>query len=131
MHELPYNPTDYGSSEGPPLFPCRPTVKHRSHSLQRKAYICELAGSAAWLRSVRRIVRVIVAVAPFVCQIAASALFEPIVRAQTVSRLAAIDRFAKFIRALDLSSRCDGPDATHAWHLGRTQRSLRPRSRPV
>jgi soluble lytic murein transglycosylase-like protein len=97
MHELPYNPTDYGSSEGPPLFPCRPTVKHRSHGLQRKAYICELAGSAAWLRSVRRIVRVIVAVAPFVCQIAASALFEPSVRAQTVSRLAAIDRFAKFI----------------------------------
>jgi soluble lytic murein transglycosylase-like protein len=42
-------------------------------------------------------VRVIVAVAPFVWQIAASALFEPSVRAQTVSRLAAIDRFAKFI----------------------------------
>ena len=97
MHELPYNPTDCGSSERPPLFPCRPTVKHRSHSLQRKAYICELVGSAAWLRSLRRIVRVIVAVAPFVCQIAASALFEPSVRAQTVSRLAAIDRFAKFI----------------------------------
>ena len=58
MHELPYNPTDYGSSEGPPLFPCRPTVKHRSHSLQRKAYICVLAGSAVWLRSLRRTVRV-------------------------------------------------------------------------
>jgi hypothetical protein len=72
-------------------------VKHRSHSLQRKAYICELAGSAAWLRSLRRTVRVIVAVAPFVCQIAVSALFEPDVRAQTVSRLSAIDRFAKFI----------------------------------
>jgi hypothetical protein len=51
MHELPYNPTDYGSSE---LFPCRQTVKHRSHSLQRKACICELAGSAVWLRSLRR-----------------------------------------------------------------------------
>ncbi len=97
MHELPYNRTDYGSSKGPPLSPCRPTVKHRSHNLQRKAYICELAGSAAWLRSLRRIVRVIVAVAPFACQIAASALFEPSVRAQTVSRLAAIDRFVKFI----------------------------------
>ena len=83
MHELPYNSTDYGSSEGPPLFPCRPTVKHRSHSLQRKPYICELAGSAAWLCSLRRIVRVIVAVVPFVCQIAASALFEPSARAQT------------------------------------------------
>jgi hypothetical protein len=31
MHELPYNPTDHGFSKGPPLFPCRQTVKHRSH----------------------------------------------------------------------------------------------------
>src|SRR6185436_5855577 len=97
MHELPYKPPDYGSSEGTALFPCRPTVKHRSHSLQRKACSCELAGSAAWLRSLRRTEPVIVAVAPFVCQIAVSALFELSVRAQTVSRLAAIDRFAKFI----------------------------------
>jgi hypothetical protein len=65
-------------------------VKHRSHSLQRKAYICELAGSAAWLRSPRRPVRVIVAVAPFVRQIAVSALFEPSVRAQTVPQAASI-----------------------------------------
>jgi hypothetical protein len=57
MHELPYNPPDYGSSEGTALFPCRPTVKHGSH-LQRKAYICELAGSAVWLRSLRSTVRV-------------------------------------------------------------------------
>ena len=54
MHELPCDPPDYGCSEGPPLVPCRPTVKHRSHSLQRKAYICELAGSAVWLRSIQR-----------------------------------------------------------------------------
>ena len=57
MHELPYNPPDYGLSRGTPLFPFRPTEKHRSHSLQRKAFICELAGSicelagsAVWLR---------------------------------------------------------------------------------
>jgi hypothetical protein len=55
MHELPYSPTDDGSSKGPPFSPCRPTVRHRSHSLQRKAYVCELAGSAVWLRSIRRI----------------------------------------------------------------------------
>ena len=54
MHELPCKPPDYGSSEGPPLFPCRPTVRHRSHSLQRKAYVCELARPAVWLRSIRR-----------------------------------------------------------------------------
>ena len=57
MHELPYNPPDYGSSEGTALLPCRPTVKHGSR-LQRKAYICELAGSAVWLRSLRHNVRV-------------------------------------------------------------------------
>ena len=68
MHELPYNPPDYGLSRGTPLFPFRPTEKHRSHSLQRKAYICELAGSAVWLRSLRCTVRAIAAVAPFVCQ---------------------------------------------------------------
>ena len=51
MHELPYNRPDYGFSEGTPFFPCRPTVKHGFHSLQRKADICELAGSAVWLRS--------------------------------------------------------------------------------
>jgi hypothetical protein len=75
MHELPYNPPDCGLSRGTPLFPFRPTEKHRSHSLQRKALICELAGSAVWLRSLRYTVRAIVAVAPFVCQIAVSALF--------------------------------------------------------
>ena len=93
MHELPYSPTDYGSSEWPPLFPCGPTVKHRSHSLQRKAYICELAGSAVWLRSLRRTVRVIVTVAPSVCQVAVYVLFEPSVRAQTVSQSASIRNY--------------------------------------
>ena len=85
MHELPCDPPDYGCSEGPPLVPCRPTVKHRSHSLQRKAYICELAelGSVA---SFDPTYLVIVAVAPFVCQIAVSALFEPSMRAQTIER---------------------------------------------
>ena len=61
MHELPYNPPDYGLSRGTPLFPFRPTEKHRSHSLQRKPFICELAGSGVWLRSLRRTVRAIVA----------------------------------------------------------------------
>ena len=93
MHELPYNPPDYGLSRGTPLFPFRPTEKHRSHSLQRKAFICELAGSAVWLRSFRCTVRAIAAVAPFVCQIAVSALFMPSVRAQTVSQSASIRNY--------------------------------------
>ena len=60
MHELPYKPPDYGSSEGTSFFPCRPTVKHRSHSLQRKAWL----GRVGFV-SLRRTVRAIVAVAPF------------------------------------------------------------------
>ena len=93
MHELPHNPPDYGLSRGTPLFPFRPTEKHRSHSLQRKAFICELAGSAVWLHSLRCTVRAIAAVAPFVCQVAVSALFEPSVRAQTVSQAASIRNY--------------------------------------
>jgi len=54
MHELPYNPTDDGSSEGTSFFPCRQTAKHHSHSQQPKAYVCETVGSAVWLRSIRR-----------------------------------------------------------------------------
>jgi hypothetical protein len=103
MHEFPCKPPDYGLSRGTPLFPFRPTEKHRSHSLQRKAFICELAGSicelagsAVWLRSLRCTVRAIAAVAPFVCQIAVSALFMPSVRAQTVSQ----NRRADGIRAM-------------------------------
>jgi soluble lytic murein transglycosylase-like protein len=91
--------TDCDSSELALIFPYRSGLIDAEDSLglQREACICELAGSAAWVRSLRCVVRVVVAVAPFVCQIAVSALFEPSVRAQTVSRPAAIDRFAKFI----------------------------------
>ena len=43
MHEHPYKPPDHGSSEGTSLSPCRPTVKHCSHSLQRKAWLGRVA----------------------------------------------------------------------------------------
>ena len=43
MREFSYKPPDYGSSEGTSFFPCRPTVKHRSHSLQRKAWFGRVA----------------------------------------------------------------------------------------
>ena len=87
MHELPYKPPDYSSSEGTSLFPCRPTVKHRSHSLQRKAWLGRVASFRSdipcvlsW-RSRRSFV------------IAVSALFEPSVRAQTVSQAASIRNY--------------------------------------
>ena len=51
----------------------------------------------ARLRSLRPIARIIVAVAPFMCMIATSALFESSACAQTASRRVSIDRFAKFV----------------------------------
>jgi len=77
MHELPYKPPEYGSSERTSLFPSRPTVKHRSHSLQRKTWLGR--------RTERAIVR-----SRHSCVVAVSALFEPSVRAQTVSKEASI-----------------------------------------
>ncbi len=75
MHEFPYNPPDYGSSERDSTLSF-PAISEASFSrLQREAFICELAGSAARLRPLRRTVLVIVAVAPFVRQITVSALF--------------------------------------------------------
>ena len=108
MHEFPYNPPDYGLSRGTPLFPFRPTEKHRSHSLQRKAF-CELAGSAVWLRSLRCTVRAIAAVAPFVCQIAVSALFMPSVRAQTLSQIDVLMAYGRCLRPALYSSLRSSP----------------------
>jgi len=109
MHELPHNPPDYGLSRGTPLFPFRPTEKHRSHSLQRKAFICELAGSAVWLRSLRYTVRAIAAVAPFVCQVAVSALFMPSVRAQTLSQIDVLMAYGRCLRPALYSSLHSSP----------------------
>ena len=99
MHEPPHDSTDRTASEAAPIFPCRPCpkVRKRSPSLQRNGRIRELAESIAWQSSLRSIARVIVAIAPFMCLIAASTLFEPSVYAQTRSRPESIDRFAKFI----------------------------------
>jgi soluble lytic murein transglycosylase-like protein len=98
-HELRRNSTDYGFSEPPPIFPCRPclTVKNGSHCLQRKACIGDLEDSVAWLRSLRPIPRVIVVIVPLMCAIVASTLVESNDRAQTASPSSSTDRFAKFI----------------------------------
>ena len=109
MHELPYNPPDYGLSRGTPLFPFRPTEKHRSHSLQRKAFICELAGSAVWLRSLRCTVRAIAAVAPFMRQIAVSAFFMPSVRAPTLSQIGVLMAYGRCLRPALYSSLRSSP----------------------
>src|SRR5579863_4588595 len=48
-------------------------------------------------RSLQPIARIIVAVAPLLCMLATAALFESSACAQTASRPASIDRFAKFV----------------------------------
>ena len=56
-----------------------------------------IAGSAAWLGTLRTHMRVIAAIAPSMCEIAVSAFPEPRARAQTAARSEAVDRFAKLI----------------------------------
>jgi hypothetical protein len=109
MHELLYCPPDYGSLNGTPSFPFRPTEKHRSHSPQRKASSCELSRSAGWLGSLRCTVPAIVAVAPFVCRIAVSACFEPGVRAQTVSQTDVLTACGRCLRPALYSSLRSSP----------------------
>ena len=78
MHDILTPSTDCGFSEPSPIFPYRPGPKvgKRSAGLQRKSHARELPSSIAWLRSRRTIARIIVAIAPFVCQIAASTVFD-------------------------------------------------------
>lgn len=99
MHDIPALSNDSGSSEPPLILPCRPRpkIRKRSHGLQRNGHILELADSIAWLHSLRPITRVIVAIAPFICMIAASTLFQSSACAQIASRPQSIDRFAKII----------------------------------
>jgi soluble lytic murein transglycosylase-like protein len=90
---------DCSLSEPSPISPCRPGPKVNEHSssLQRKSCTRATADPIARLRSLRTVARVIVAIAPFVCQIAGSTLFELSARAQTATRSEAVDRFAKLI----------------------------------
>jgi soluble lytic murein transglycosylase-like protein len=83
----------------PPIFPSRltPKVGKHSRSLQRKSHAGPPVDPIASRRSLRTIARIILAIAPFMCQIASSTLLESSARAQTAERSDAVDRFAKFI----------------------------------
>jgi soluble lytic murein transglycosylase-like protein len=69
----------------------------RSVGLQRKRNARELPRSIARLRSRQAIARIIVAIAPIVCQIAVSTVFVPSASAQIATRSESVDRFAEFI----------------------------------
>src|SRR5258708_40181271 len=88
-----------GSAEPPSILPSRRclSIRKRSAGLQRKSHTRELPLSIAWLRSRLAIARVILAIAPFGCQIAGSTYFEATASAQTTGRSESIARFADFI----------------------------------
>jgi len=89
---------DYGSSERALIFPYRggPRDAERSRGLQRKCHIRALPGLIVQLRSRRIIARIAVAIAPFVCEMAALTAIESSARAQTSARSETVDRFTQF-----------------------------------
>lgn len=99
MHDTLTPPTDSGCSKLSPIIPCRPgpLTGERSVGLQRKRNARELPCSIARLPSRRAIARIIVAIAPIVCQIAVSTVFVQSAGAQSATRSKSVDRFAEFI----------------------------------
>jgi soluble lytic murein transglycosylase-like protein len=91
--------TDCSSSEHTLIFPYRGSLKNAecSRGLQHDSHTRAWARQIVPLRSPGAIVRIILAMAPLVCQTAASTAFELSARAQTATRYETIDRFAGFI----------------------------------
>ena len=91
--------TNCGSSPHALFFPYRDSLKHAecSRGLQGKCHIRTWAGQIVRLRSRGAIARIIVLIAPFVCQMATSTALEVSARTQTATRYETIDRFAGFI----------------------------------
>jgi soluble lytic murein transglycosylase-like protein len=99
MHDILTPPTDSGRAKLSPILPCRPGpfIGKCSVGLQRKRNAPELPRSLARLQLRRAIARIIVAIAPIVCQIAVSTVFVPSANAQIATRSESVDRFAEFI----------------------------------
>ncbi len=99
MHHILARSIDCRCTKSPPILPSRliPRVSKHSHSLQPKCLAHAPVAPIASLRSLRTIARIILAIAPFGCQIASSTLLESSARAQTAERSEAVDRFAKLI----------------------------------
>ena len=159
MHDVLTPSTGRRFPKPAPIFPSRPCSKAGKPRTIRTESVASHAtvSSIAWLGSLRTIMRVIAAIAPFMCQVAGSPVFENRAPAHKLRRILkrsigspnssteASGRFAvpaRWIRAVMqvesggdehaiVVSRCHGFDAAHARHLGRTQRSLWSRSRSV
>ncbi|WP_298253118.1 lytic transglycosylase domain-containing protein [Bradyrhizobium sp.] len=87
------------SHEPAPIFPSRPCspIEEPADDPQGKSHTPAIAGPIAWPGTLRVLMLVIAAIAPFVCEVTGSAFLESSARAQTVARSEAVDRFAKLI----------------------------------
>jgi hypothetical protein len=99
MRGIPTPSTACSSAEPFPIFPYRPRPKttKRSPRLQRKRRVCVLAWTIPWLRMLRPVACVVMAVAPLMSLIAASTLVAKGACAESASRPESIDRFAKLV----------------------------------
>ena len=99
MHDRHARTVGGRSPEPAPIFPSRPCspIEEPADDPQGKGHTPATAGSIAWLGTLRALMLVIVAIAPFMCEVAGSAFLESSARAQTAARSEAVDRFAKFI----------------------------------
>jgi hypothetical protein len=145
MHDDATPLIDCDSSEPALIFPYRggPRDSEHKRSLQRKSHAFGLAGPILPLRSRRAIARIVVVIAPIVCEMATSTAFQLSARGQPATRSETLDPFAEFIAeastrfavrgkldpcrdagrerkrpTCDVVARCTRPDATHAWYLG-------------
>jgi soluble lytic murein transglycosylase-like protein len=99
MHDRHAHTVSGRSPKLSPIFPSRSCslMGKPADDARGKGRTYAIAGSAAWLGMLRTHMRVIAAIAPFMCEIAVSAFPEPRARAQTAARSEAVDRFAKLI----------------------------------
>jgi hypothetical protein len=91
--------TDRSSSEHTLIFSYRGILKNAecTRDLQSESHTRASARQIVRLRSRGAIVRIVMAIAPFVCQMATSTAFELSARAQTATHYETIDRFAGLI----------------------------------
>jgi soluble lytic murein transglycosylase-like protein len=96
MHDRHAHTVGGRSPKPAPIFPSRPRslMEESVNDPQGKRHARAAAGSIAWLRKLCALLYVIAAIAPLMCEVAASASRA---RAQTSARSEAVDRFAKFI----------------------------------
>jgi hypothetical protein len=123
---------DCGSSEHTLIFPYRDGPKHgeRPRGLQLNSDTHALSGPIGRLRSRRIVARIVVAIAPYVCQLTAATAFGLTAHAQTATRSESVDRFTVFIA--EASTRFAVPAswirAVMQLESGGDQRATSPRS---